>query len=63
MCKEHMPVTERRRGSKWVADKKRPPKGPRKGIIGWFCNPLVLRLVIASARIIYELLRIFFPRH
>jgi hypothetical protein len=63
MCKKHMPVTDRQRGSDRVVKRKGPSREPQRGRLSWFCNPLVLKAGIATARIIYELLRIFFPRH
>lgn len=44
-------VTDRRRGRKRIASK--------KGWLGWLCNPLVLKAIIAVARAIYELARVF----
>ena len=44
-------VADRRRGRKQVASK--------KGWLGWLCNPLVLKAIIAVARMLYELARIF----
>jgi hypothetical protein len=51
----HEPVADGRRGSSRGARKK-------KGRLRWRCNPLVLKVVIALARLFYELARIF-PRH
>jgi hypothetical protein len=43
------PVVNRRRGSR--------RRAPKKGRLRWLCNPLVLKVIIASARLGYELAR------
>jgi len=47
---DHRPVADRRRGSRREARK--------KGRLRWLCNPLVLRTIIALARLGYELARV-----
>jgi len=47
---KHWPVANGRRGSRREARK--------KGRLRWLCNPLVLRTIIALARLFYELARI-----
>ena len=44
------PVADRRRGSRREAQK--------KGRLRWLCNPLVLRTIIALARLFCELARV-----
>ena len=46
---------------KWsVTDRRRGPKreARKKGRLSWLCNPLVLRTIIALAKLISELVRI-----
>ena len=49
---DHEPVADRRRGSK---------RDVRKKIsrLGWLCNPQMLKVVIALARLGFELVRVF----
>ena len=50
MDSDYRPVVDRQRGSRRRARK--------KGRLGWLCNPLVLRTVLALARFGYELARV-----
>lgn len=61
MDTDYRPVAERRQGSKRVAGKARSPRR-NKGWLSWLCNPLVLKTIIALARVAYELIRRW-PRH
>ena len=63
MHKNCGPVADRRRGPKRVVKDKKPPDGHPKGFLRWLCNPLVLKAVIALARLIYELIRLIVPKH
>jgi hypothetical protein len=63
MSEDYRPVANRQRGPKRITRSKRPRLGPVKGFWSWSCNPLMLKAVIATARLIYEVLHIIFPRH
>lgn len=52
MCKQHRHVADERRGS---SNRDHDPKPPK----AWFCNPLVLKAIIAVARLIDVLVPIF----